>query len=97
MNLLQPSPRRRHPLLVATKLYLRSYKSHIMQRPSLAHFSRQLSLRYVDLPLSRARHLSSLSGRYQSKRYTVATGSFEKEKKMMDRNKTNKDFFHKKK
>ena len=33
-----------------------------MQRPSLAHFSRQLSLRYVDLLLPRARR----SGRYQA-------------------------------
>ena len=47
-----------------------------MQRPSLAHFSRQLSLRYVDLLLPRARR----SGRYQSNRYTVSTGSFEKKK-----------------
>ena len=30
-----------------------------MQRPSLAHFSRQLSLRYVDLLLPRARVLQS--------------------------------------
>jgi hypothetical protein len=48
-----------------------------MTRPSLAHFSRQLSLRYVDLLLPRARR----SGRYQSNRYTVATGSFEEKKK----------------
>jgi hypothetical protein len=40
---------------------LANSSSHIMQRLSLAHFSRQLSLRYVDLPLPRARHSPAAS------------------------------------
>jgi hypothetical protein len=67
--------------LVATRLQLYSLISHHAERPPLTRIS-HVSCRCGDVDsvgrYRQFRHLSSLSGRYQSNRYAVATGSFEK-------------------